>query len=375
MAGALYLTCCADVGTSSSKSRLKGWTNLAISGEGKREALAIGMAIQGAPLTTLFSSDLDRAITAAQLIASEAETSDIQPSSAWRGTDESEKFEAFESRVFAALQLAMARVQAEDTCLICAHDAVIQLVLAWIESGQDKLSVDPKTFSKTKITGNLITLALNGKTWMVAQTQGVGSSAKRPIPPCADSEIKRIALGQYLQQLIQAGLAAQGNAVQWWEKCLENHRNEFSDDSKPGEGMSSLHIPFAQPRQDMLTAQVCSAVAKQDPYMLASDAAGRGDVEEKKEKVLHRFWQRAGFEKAIRKASSLTTDTNLAWIRVAWDRTSKKPFSGLILDVIEPWNLVIYPPRQTGIVGSRLAGHRFYSSFKSVTILQSGHNF
>lgn len=371
MPGTLYLIRCADAGQTATSPRVSGWTNTAISTEAKREALAIGLTLQGAPLTTIYTSDLDRAVSAGQLIGEEAETSDIQPSSNWRGMDpKAEPFPAFSQRVISALQPILAQAGEGGTCALCTHDSTVQLISTWIAGPQQGTEVDPLAFAKAKTNSNLLTLSFDGQRWAIIQSADAGTPDKRPDPPCADTPEKRTQLGNMLRDLIEAGVNARGEAQQWWETCIQNHRNEFTEDSSPGTGQSSMHVPFTQPREDMLTAQVCSVVSKQSPYMLADDASGQGEVEEKKESVLHKFWQRSGFERAIRKASSITVDTNLCWYRVAWERTSKKPFSGLIIDVIPPWNMTIFPPSESGIEGAKLTGHKFYRRVKEIATLQ-----
>jgi hypothetical protein len=119
----------------------------------------------------------------------------------------------------------------------------------------------------------------------------------------------------------------------------------------------------------MLTAQVCSVITKQDPYMLAEDCAD-ADAEDLKEATLHKFWKSAGFEQKIRRASHIATDTNKAWMRICWERTGDRPFTGLIWDVVHPRHTVIFPATVEGIQGSRLVGHRFYRRVREIEAMQ-----
>lgn len=182
---------------------------------------------------------------------------------------------------------------------------------------------------------------------------------------------KRVALGRLLRDLTFAGLAAKGSVEQWWGACEEYHRNEFHESDSPGPGVPPLAIPFSQPRLDMLTSQVCAVLGKQDPYMLADEITGDDTVETAQESLVHKFWQKAGFEAKLRKGSAICTDTNLVWFRFAFERTQDLPFNGMIIDVIHPKDIVIYPAGVEGISGARLTGHRFYRRYRDVVSLQN----
>ncbi len=169
--------------------------------------------------------------------------------------------------------------------------------------------------------------------------------------------------------LVYAGLEQKGDVESWWARCEQDHRNEWNDDSSPGTGLTPIHVPFTQPRVDMLTAQVCTVISKQDPYMLAEGLSSDTD-EDKLEKTVHKFWKSAGFETSIRRASHICVDTNRVWYRVAWEMNAAKPFAGVILDVIHPRNVCLFPATLAGIGSGRLVGHRFYRRRKDVIALQ-----
>lgn len=382
MPGTLYLVRCPDTGNTATSGRVHGWTNVPLTAEGKKQSLSVGQSLQGGAYTCLYTSDLLRATTSAALIAETAEVGQTESSSVWRGWDKpskgntGESFEEFSQRVLSPLQSILQDVaQAGVSHLLVTHDTTVQLILAWVAGGAQGPQVDPGFFGRQKLTGNLATLNFDGEKWSSADQAPVSPTKPRGLPPCAKDANARQNLGNKLRNDIAAGLVSREGSQEWWNTCMEFHRNEMSESSSPGEGLVPFHVPVSQPRQDSLTANVCSVIGKQNPYMLAESAAGKSGVEDLKEKVVHRFWHRAGFERAIRKASSVCTDTNLCWYRIAWDRTTKKPYSGLILDVIPPWNTVVFPASDSGISGSRLVGHRFYRSQKEIAILQKGGTY
>ena len=190
-------------------------------------------------------------------------------------------------------------------------------------------------------------------------------SAESRAPSCAKTAEQRLQIGGLLQKLVYAGLEQKGESERWWARCEQDHRNEFSEDSSPGTGLTPMHIPFTQPRVDMLTAQVCTVIAKQEPYMLA-EGVGSDVQEDKVENTVHKFWQSAGFETAIRRASHICVDTNRVFYRVAWEMNPKKPFAGINLDVIHPRNICLFPATLNGIEATRLIGHRFYKRQREV---------
>jgi len=195
-------------------------------------------------------------------------------------------------------------------------------------------------------------------------------SMARKTPPCADTPEKRRAIGRLVVGLIDAGRQEMGNVREWWRNCEQYHRNEFRETDSPGTGWVPVPVPFSQPRVDNLTAQVCGVIGRQAPYMLCETAGGNSSAEDLRQKLNQKFWKRAGFEMALRRASNICVDTNLVWYRMAWDRMGEKPFSGLLMDVLHPKHCVIFPATARGIGGARFAGHWFPLRQKEVEALQ-----
>ena len=170
-----------------------------------------------------------------------------------------------------------------------------------------------------------------------------------------DSE--RMAIGQQVYMWVQAGLATQGTGPTWWDRIERFHLNQ-----KPG-GLdvfgftdadpkySKFHVPLSQPRQDALTAQVCTVIGRQDPYM--RDQSDDEDVAEAKQRVVHRAWNRAGFESVIRKAARIVGDTDLAYIKI-------EPGAPGTLDMFAYHckNVVVFPALPTGVRSQACIGNR-----------------
>jgi hypothetical protein len=187
-------------------------------------------------------------------------------------------------------------------------------------------------------------------------------------PKCARTLEQRTNLGGLIRNLVWAGIESKGECETWWQQCEAYHRNQPAANEED-ESLVPLHIPFSQPRQDQLTAQCCTVITKQEPYMLA-ECPGDEMVEETLEKAVDKFWRSAGFEKQIRRASRICTDTNLVWYRCAWTYNPRKVYGGIILDVIHPKHVSIYPATMHGIDGARLVGHLFMRRLRDVHALQ-----
>jgi len=188
-------------------------------------------------------------------------------------------------------------------------------------------------------------------------------------PTIAKDVDDRIALGTMLRNLVQAGLDQKGSAPDWWAECEAFHRNEMPVDEDEDDALVPLHIPFSQPRQDSLTAQVCSTLTRPDPIMQVETSAEQ-TVGKTLEKLVHKFWRAASFESKVRRASSICTDTNLVVFRLAFDDMPNRMYGGLVFDVVHPKHFVIYPATIEGIQGARLVGHRFYRRLRDVRAMQ-----
>lgn len=174
---------------------------------------------------------------------------------------------------------------------------------------------------------------------------------------------QRTQIGTKLASYVQAGLDTKGRMPQWWERVQKFHRNERPESADawgtmPDDpGYSEFHVPFSQPRQDMLVAQVCTVINKQEPYMLAAEGIDEGPAD-KMQQLVHRLWQDAKFEDRTRKAGSLCTDTDMAiWRLTPADRRGRP---AVAIDVIDPANFICFPATPYGVAGAACSGMRIY---------------
>ncbi len=192
------------------------------------------------------------------------------------------------------------------------------------------------------------------------------------------SQTQASLIGLKLRERKESGLNQKGGAEQWWAEVEKRYRNEAPPD--PGAGLVAFHVPFSQPRQDALTAQCCTVIGKQEPYMLATNVADTG-AQDRLQRLVHVLWQAAGFELQIRKASTIAGNTNAAFYRL----TPKKKGAGATgqalagnislrpgvqIDVMHGKDVVVFPAGLGGIEGCTYVGHRLYPRVKDVLDLQ-----
>jgi len=392
-------------GPATSVDTIRGWLDIPLTDEGRAEARETGEALQNAGIEFVVCSDLGRTQETAQIISGILGVAQVHADPAFRpwnlgvftgkpsnqvlpeleryveNPDEpvpqGEPFNAFKSRVLTALEPLLEQVRAGATAALVTHFRDTKLIEAWIAAGsKPDFSIDEATFERDDApTGSYATVELgeDGQ-WEYGEPAQPDEATPGP-KKLRLSANEKAAVGQLASGLIRAGRTSMGQVEEWWATCEKYHRNEFTgaydyQDWQPA--VVPLEMPYSQPRQDMLTAQVCTVIGKQDPYMLSDTAAPDSNIKFVQEKVCHKFWQRAGFETKIRQASLIATDTNLTWYRIAWDRSAKKakPFSGLVWDVIHPKDCVLFPATVGGIPSARLAGHRFYRSISEIKSLQ-----
>lgn len=170
---------------------------------------------------------------------------------------------------------------------------------------------------------------------------------------------KRVEIGKLICDLIQAGKDVEGRAPEWWDEMRKNHRNEGSNLDETGTqsidsgGVRKFHIPFSAQRQDMLKAQICTVIGKQDPFMVCLDE----DEDESKalSDLVHRAWKKAKFQQRIRTAASICTDTDLVYYRLCSMGNGQ-----LEISVHNPDQVVIFPVLPTGIQDATIVGHQIY---------------
>lgn len=171
-------------------------------------------------------------------------------------------------------------------------------------------------------------------------------------------EGRRREIGQLVYDWVQSGLATQGTGPTWWEMVERFYRNErptqpdFLMNKADDPGYSLFHVPLSQPRQDMLTAQVCTVVGRQDPYM--RDAESPEEIAEARQRLLHRVWQDAGFEGKIRKAARIAANTDLSYIKV---EPGTIPGT-LSMETYHVRNVVVFPALMGGTRDAVCIGNR-----------------
>ena len=209
----------------------------------------------------------------------------------------------------------------------------------------------------------------------------------RPSTPMTRTKQDREELGAWLFERISAGQDAKGGLPTVWRQIEAFHRNEPpSEDTAPAHGMSPVHIPFLQPRIDMLCASVSTVVTKQIPYMLV-EGIGDEAMSNRLERLIHRHWQVGGFDRAMREVTQHAAITNRGIWRVSFELQTSHVlsensdqlqdayegdvrFSGLKIEGISPEDFVIAPAALDGIQSASLVGHRFYQRAAGIKQLQ-----
>jgi len=194
----------------------------------------------------------------------------------------------------------------------------------------------------------------------------------------------RQALGQSFTLWIQAGLDQKGTGpTGWWREVERFYRNEAPE--SPGKGIVPWHVPISQPRQDALTANVCTVIAKQEPMMLCD--IEDTDLADRREKAVHKAWQDGGFEIQLRKVSTDATNVNKGFFkltpRAATHGRESGPGTasgmqrspgasqcpGVEISVIKPNDMSVYPAVMGGCQEAVLVGNRLWKTIGSCKAL------
>jgi len=187
------------------------------------------------------------------------------------------------------------------------------------------------------------------------------------------SQEDRAAIGKRLQLLVHAGQSAKGDLPIRWQA-----NEAFFDNAAPRGNDSQakivkLHVNFLSIRVNSLTSMVCGILGRQEPYMIARDMQN-GERANRLEQALHFFWQRAGFEQALRKAAIVTANTNKAIWKLSYrpydaDKSHKCAVNqmGIVMEVIHPDNWICVPASQDGLLDAKICGNRFWRRRRWVT--------
>ena len=141
----------------------------------------------------------------------------------------------------------------------------------------------------------------------------------------------------------------------------------------PGKGLVPVHMPLSQPRQDALTANVCTVIGKQEPIMLCD--LEDTDLASRRQKLLHKAWDYAGIDVQLRKASTDATNFNKCIYKVTPASGEPKGMTGspnaslqpgVDIAVIPPENVSVYPAALGGMQVASLVGDKLYKRLKNI---------
>jgi hypothetical protein len=181
------------------------------------------------------------------------------------------------------------------------------------------------------------------------------------------NEEERKKLGTRIRDWIQAGLDERKAAENgWWRDVWAHYENRMPE--SPGKNLVPLHVPLSQPRQDALTANVCTVIGKQDPIMLC-------DIEDtelasRRQKLMHKLLDYASIDSQLRKASTDATNVNRAFLKVTpkdagGTEGMQRPLTlndrpGIDVSVIPPKDMAVFPAVLSGCQTAVFVGNRFY---------------
>lgn len=183
------------------------------------------------------------------------------------------------------------------------------------------------------------------------------------------SRSARLALGPIFQQWIQAGLTEKGSGPDgWWREVEQRYRNEMP--TAPDKDVVAFHIPISQPRQDSLTSNVCTVIAKQEPIMLCD--LGDADLQNRRQRLIQKAWEDAGIRAQASKASTHATNINKCYFKITpkssrttsgGQRSSGASASpGVDIDVVHPNDMVVMPAIEGGCKSAVLVGNRLWKT-------------
>lgn len=191
--------------------RIRGWENVPLDPEGRKQADMLAREFEGLGLDSLYSSDLSRAAdTAAKIGASTGlpvhTSGDFRPWNlgVFQGQEsetvapkveeyvrnpgkvvpEGESFDSFRSRFLSAFEALLDQVKAGQTVGLVSHYRCVKLAEAWLDDGQQGVDVDVAEFLSSSIDpGDVVCITWDDGKWAWT-TKDVGkvSLRKRDYP-------------------------------------------------------------------------------------------------------------------------------------------------------------------------------------------------
>jgi len=173
-------------------------------------------------------------------------------------------------------------------------------------------------------------------------------------------------IARRIRDMIDAADGQKGSAPNGWWRSVYDKYLGVAPDQDESSTIAQFMLPHTiRPRSDALNAQICTVIGRQDPYMTAAEGVP-AEVARRKERALHRMWQDAKFDVAIRKAGIPAILLNKAIYRVYPEYGDYNARVGCCIEVIHPKNFFCYPASLNGKEDWSLACHRQWKRIRTI---------
>jgi len=189
----------------------------------------------------------------------------------------------------------------------------------------------------------------------------------------------RVDMGKKLGAMVLEGIEVRQSAREdRWARAMAMYQNEpvgaaLGDDGETSKGST---FNLVQVKIDGLIAHVVAPLTSQEPYCFAQNY---GDAEASRivESACQFFAKRANIGLALADAALACAQFGRAFIRAEYKAEDKETYRYpcVKLTVIEPWDMVVYPPKAPSLQDAKLFGWRFQRRREEITALQESGEY
>ena len=185
---------------------------------------------------------------------------------------------------------------------------------------------------------------------------------------------KRAEMGKLIAEMVQSGKDARDNARgDRWARAKAMYQNEPVGAASVEDGGEADGSTFnlVQVKVDGLIAHVVAPLTSQEPYCFANHYGEEG-VSDVIERACQFFAKRSNLQMHLADVALPTAQFGRAFLRAEYkeyDDEAKK-YPCVKLTVVEPWDMVVYPPKAPCLTEAKLFGWRFQRRREEIEALQ-----
>lgn len=187
---------------------------------------------------------------------------------------------------------------------------------------------------------------------------------------------KRAEMAVVLSDWVNAAEESKTGRMVRWDRARAMYQNEPIGESESAEGGEGNAFNLIQVKVDGIISNIVSPVMMHEPYCYAQSYGLEDDQKEALEEACQFFAERANLSLAIADVGLPAAQCGRGFIRCEYkDLAETGTVPRLCFEVLEPYDVVVYPAMSPDLHSAKMFGWRFQRSREEIEMLQASGQY